>query len=58
MLNMDLEDAVHMASRNPAAFLGLGSLLGQIKPGYMANLVLVDDDFNVVDTWIDGNSLR
>ena len=58
MLNLDLGDAVRMASRNPAEFLGLGSLFGQIEPGYAANLVLVDDDINVVDTWIDGNSLR
>ena len=56
MLNIDLVEAVYMASRNPAKFLGHGSQLGQIKPGYLANLVLVDDDMRVIDTWINGVS--
>jgi N-acetylglucosamine-6-phosphate deacetylase len=43
-----------MASRHPAEFLGLGAELGRIAPGYRANLVLVDDDVGVRETWIDG----
>ena len=43
-----------MASLYPAEFLGLGDELGRIAPGYRANLVLVDADINVVETWIDG----
>jgi len=43
-----------MASQYPAEFLGLGTELGRIAPGYRASLVLVDDDLGVVDTWIDG----
>lgn len=54
MLGCDLEEAVRMASQYPAEFLGLDAELGQIKPGYRANLVLADDDMNVIDTWIDG----
>ena len=57
MLGLDLADASRMASRNPAAFLGLGDLLGRIEPGYRADLVLLDEDMNVLDTWIGGRSL-
>jgi N-acetylglucosamine-6-phosphate deacetylase len=53
-LGMPLEAALHMASRAPAEFLGLGAELGRIAPGYRASLVLLDDDLGVVETWIDG----
>jgi N-acetylglucosamine-6-phosphate deacetylase len=43
-----------MASEYPAEFLGLGGELGRIAPGYRANLVLMDDDFKVQKTWIEG----
>ena len=54
MLDIDLAEAVRMASTYPAEFLGLGHELGRIAPGYRANLVLADDRLNVQDTWIDG----
>ena len=55
-LGLPLEAALHMASRAPAEFLGLGGELGRIAPGYRASLVLLDDDLEVVETWIDGRS--
>ena len=54
MLGLDLAEASRMASRYPAEFLGLGGELGRIAEGYRANLVLVDDDLNVLESWIDG----
>jgi N-acetylglucosamine-6-phosphate deacetylase len=54
LLALSLPDAVQMATRNPAAFLGLDREYGRIGPGCRANLVLADDDLNVLDTWIDG----
>jgi N-acetylglucosamine-6-phosphate deacetylase len=56
MLEIDLPSAVRMASRNPAAFLGLDHEIGRIAPHCRANLVLTDDELNVLDTWIDGTS--
>lgn len=53
MLGLDLAEAVTMVSANPAAFLGLGDV-GGIAPGDRANLVLLDDDLQVAETWIDG----
>jgi len=54
MLGVSLTDAVRMASRNPAEFLKLGGDRGRISPGQRANLALVDDEVNVLETWIDG----
>jgi len=54
MLGVDLEQSLRMASRYPAQFLRLGQELGSIAPGYRANLALLDEQLNVVETWIDG----
>ncbi len=53
-LGLPVEAALHMASRAPANYLRLGDELGRIAPGYRADLVLLDDDLAVVETWIDG----
>jgi N-acetylglucosamine-6-phosphate deacetylase len=57
MLGLDLADASRMASRNPAEFLGLEHELGRIARGCFADLVLLDDDLQVIDTWIRGRSV-
>lgn len=54
LIGISLIDALVMASRTPAAFLGLGAELGRIAPGYRADLVAFDPNFEVVDTWISG----
>jgi len=54
MLEVDLAQAVRMASLYPASFLGLERQLGRIEPGYRADLVLVDAGVNVLETWIAG----
>jgi N-acetylglucosamine-6-phosphate deacetylase len=56
MLGLPLPEAVRMASRYPAEFLGIAHETGRIAPGYRANLILADDRVNVLDTWIDGRS--
>lgn len=56
LLGLSLADASRMASRNPAEFLGLDHELGRIAQGYLADLVLIDDDVTVLDTWIRGRA--
>jgi N-acetylglucosamine-6-phosphate deacetylase len=56
MLDLSLADASRMASRNPADFLGLDHELGRIAQGCLADLVLLDDDLCVQDTWIRGQA--
>jgi N-acetylglucosamine-6-phosphate deacetylase len=56
LLGLDLADASRMASRNPAEFLGFDHELGRIARGCFADLVLLDDDLQVLDTWIRGRA--
>lgn len=54
LLGLPLDEAARMASTYPAEFLGLGASHGRIAPGYRADLVALDEDLRVVDTWIAG----
>jgi N-acetylglucosamine-6-phosphate deacetylase len=56
LLEVPLSDALRMASRTPAMFLGLDSELGLIAPGYRADLVAFNANFEVIETWIAGRS--
>jgi N-acetylglucosamine-6-phosphate deacetylase len=53
-LGLSLPQALRMASRVPAAFLRLGQERGCIAPGTRADLVLLDSDLAVLETWIGG----
>ncbi|OOG43590.1 N-acetylglucosamine-6-phosphate deacetylase [Rhodanobacter sp. C05] len=54
LLGLPLDEAVRMASTYPADFLGLGATHGRIAGGCQADLVLMDDDFRVLRSWIGG----
>jgi N-acetylglucosamine-6-phosphate deacetylase len=56
LLGLDLADASRMASSNPAEFLGLDHELGRIARGCFADLVLLDNDLRVLETWIHGRA--
>ena len=56
LLGVGIADALTMASRTPAAFLGLESQLGSIAPGYRADLVAFNSRFEVIRTWVAGRS--
>ena len=51
---LGLEEGWPAASRTPAAALGLGHQLGQIRVGYQADLVLLDQSLAVVATVVGG----
>jgi N-acetylglucosamine-6-phosphate deacetylase len=53
-LGVKLEDALCMASLNPATFIRADHELGRIRSGYLASLVHLSDDLTVLKTWIDG----
>ena len=53
LLDIAPVEALKMGSCHPAAFLKLPDL-GRIAPGQRANLVLLDEQFAVLETWIDG----
>jgi N-acetylglucosamine-6-phosphate deacetylase len=53
LLGLSLENALRLASVNPAAFLGLE--VGQLAPGYRADMIALDPDkIEVRRTWIAG----
>ena len=56
LLGVELEAAVHMASAAPAGVMGLSDRRGAIRPGFSADLVLVDADQAVLETWIAGRA--
>ncbi len=55
-LELDLEQALAMASLRPAQYLGLGDKLGRLRHDQRANLVHLTDDLDVLETWIDGKA--
>jgi N-acetylglucosamine-6-phosphate deacetylase len=58
LMGVDLAEAVAMASRNPAAFLGLSDEVGSSRAGQRANFALVNDALEIQGTWIDGQRQR
>ena len=53
LLGLDAEEALRMASLYPARALGLSDR-GRIAARQRADLVLLDDRLDVIDTWIGG----
>ncbi len=56
-LGVAFEDAVAMASANPAAFLRLSHRIGSLDIGHSADFVWLDRDLTVRGTWIAGNRI-
>jgi len=56
MLDINLEEALRMASLYPAQFLSLDHKLGRIDTNYQADFVLLDNNLEVVETWINGEA--
>lgn len=48
------EEAVKMASINPAAYLGIDEITGSIRPGKRADLAIVDSSFTCQRTYVCG----
>jgi len=53
-LGLDLVEALNMASLYPAEYLGIADEMGSIKVGNNADLILIQDDFIISKTWIQG----
>jgi len=53
LLGLSLEDALRLASANPAAFLALK--VGRLAPGYRADMIALDPrTVEVLKTWVAG----
>jgi N-acetylglucosamine-6-phosphate deacetylase len=51
---LSLSDLVNTATLQPAQLLGLKKK-GEVRTGFDADLVLMDEDFSVLKTWVEGD---
>ncbi len=51
---LSIEEAVTMATLNPAKFMGVDDHLGSLKEGKAFDLIIIDDDFNLISTYVQG----
>ncbi len=54
--DVTINQAINMASLNPARVLGVEEEIGSIHIGKLANLVVLDQNFQIVDTILRGKS--
>lgn len=54
--DVELADALTMATTSPARMLGVDGRLGRLSPGYQADLVHIGDDFGVLSVHIAGKA--
>lgn len=54
MLDIELPQAIQMVSANPAKVLGLENRKGKIAEGYDADIVLLNENFEVEKTFVAG----
>lgn len=54
MIGVSQAEALNLAGRSPARFLGLETTIGRIAPGWQADLVLLDETGVSAGTWIKG----
>ncbi len=52
LLHVDLASASHMASATPAAYLGMTHVRGKLAAGLQADIVHMDNTYQVTSTWI------
>jgi len=53
-LDIGLTEAVKLVSTNPAGVIGFENKKGKLDVGYDADFVVLDKQFNVLQTWIAG----
>ncbi|OPJ64600.1 N-acetylglucosamine-6-phosphate deacetylase [Clostridium oryzae] len=56
-VGISMNEAINMASLNPAVELGLQNQIGSIEAGKLADLIIIDDEFNVSRTIISGKTV-
>jgi N-acetylglucosamine-6-phosphate deacetylase len=54
LCGIDTDEAIRMASTYPAAMMGEKNL-GAIQPGFIAGMILIDDNYQLLRSWINGS---
>jgi len=55
--HIDLQNALRGATSNPAAVIGLANQRGALTPGSIADIVVLDDQQQVVQTIVRGQGI-
>ena len=58
LMGLSRREAIAMATRNPARFLKLADRKGSLEVGKDADCVVLDEQFNVVETVVGGIRLN
>ncbi|MFK5240257.1 amidohydrolase family protein, partial [Lactococcus lactis] len=53
-VKIEAAEAIMMASLTPAKSVNIDDVCGQIKPGLSADFIVLDNDFDLVATYLDG----
>ncbi len=56
-LDIELDEAIRMASLYPAQYLNKAAQLGTLTQGKQADMVLLNDNLSVQSTWINGKKV-
>ena len=51
------EDAIRMASENPARSCGIDDVCGFIRPGYEADFIVLNENLQLLETFLGGKSV-
>ncbi|PHS15691.1 MAG: N-acetylglucosamine-6-phosphate deacetylase [Kangiella sp.] len=57
MLKIEQYEAINLASRNPAKFLGIERQYGKLCIGFFASMLLISDNGKVVANWVNGKNI-
>ncbi len=57
IIGLPLECSLAMASSVPAKAVGVDQQLGLLKPGYVADFVVLSDRLDHIETWIGGKTI-
>lgn len=53
---LSIDDIITMASINPAKYIGVYDRLGSLEERKYADLLIVDDDFTLIDIFVEGKN--
>ena len=57
-IGIPLTSAIKVATMNPAKSVGVYNQMGSLSVGKLANIVLLDQDLNIQDVYIQGNKVN
>jgi len=57
LADISIKDAIYIASTAPAKLLGIDSTKGRIARGMDSDITILDKDFNVVETFVEGKRI-